>query len=60
VRLTEHYRGPYFQPGDKGTVSWVPPAAPGEDPVHYHVRMDKGVPAGTSAIFAAAEIEPDV
>jgi hypothetical protein len=60
VRVTERYPGEDFRPGDQGTVSWVPKAPPGGVPLGYHVTMDKKGPEGTSVIFAAAEIEPDV
>jgi hypothetical protein len=60
VRVTAHYHGKVYQPGDKGTVSWVARTAPGLAPVHYHVTMDKNGPAGTSVLFAEDEIESDV
>jgi hypothetical protein len=43
--------------GDKGTVHRVDHAKRG---VRYHVAMDKAGGTGTTVIFAADEIEPDV
>jgi hypothetical protein len=60
VRVSVHYRGEEYQPGDKGTVSGVPKEPPGGAPLRYHVLMDSDGPAGTSVIFAAGEIEPDM
>jgi hypothetical protein len=60
VRLTVSYRGKDYRPGDQGTVSGVPKPPPGGAATHYHVSMDKRGPEGTSVIFAAGDIEPDV
>jgi hypothetical protein len=60
VRVSWSYRGKDYRPGDQGTVSWAPKAPPGGTPTHYHVSMDRRGPEGTSVIFAASDIEPDV
>jgi hypothetical protein len=60
VRVNWSYRGKDYRPGDQGTVSWVPKSPPGGTPTHYHVSMDRRGPKGTSVIFAASDIEPDV
>jgi hypothetical protein len=60
VRVTAHYRGEVYQPGDQGTVSWVPKTPPGGAPTPYHVSMDKCGREGTSVIFLASDIEPDL
>jgi hypothetical protein len=60
VRVSGHYRGEDYQPGDQGTVSWVPKTPPGGVPTPYHVLMDAAGPFATTVICSANEIEPDV
>ena len=60
VRVSVHYRGEDYQPGDKGTVSWVPKAPPGGAPAYYHVLMDADGPDATTVMFTPSEIEPEV
>jgi hypothetical protein len=60
VRVSGRYQGEDYQPGDKDTVSWVPPTTAGVAPTHYHVMMDMAGPAATTVMFAPDEIESDV
>jgi hypothetical protein len=59
VRIRAGYYVGSYRAGDKGTVTRMPPVAPGTAPV-YHVAMDKDGLTGTTVIFAEDEIEPDV
>ena len=46
-----------YRYGDRGTVHRVDETPHGS---RYHVAMDKAGGAGTTVIFATAEIEPEV